>query len=617
MSFSQDFIEKVRDANNIVDLFEEYTSFKRSSGGQAMGRCPLPGHNEKTASFSVSEPKQVYHCFGCGKSGSIFDALRELKNLNFPEAVEYLATRAGISIPSDMKKSNGPDRTTEIRNKLIKINRVSAEYFQKNFQGLDAKNPIKMYAEKRGLNQEIQEQFKIGYATDEWEGLQKQLIRLKAPLKMAQDLGLLKPRQKGNGTYDLFRNRLMFPIQDHKGDFVGFGGRALSDDQQPKYLNSSDSEVFHKGSVFYGLNVTSKYIRESDQVILVEGYMDLLALYAVGIRNVVATLGTALTDQHARLLQRFTKNVLVLFDGDSAGQKAAERSLPTLLRGGLIPRGLILPNKMDPDDFVKANGVEALRALIEKAPELFVLFLDQSLIGFTGTAAQKLKTLDRVSPILAEVKDVRLRRLYSEEIARRLGVEIELVEKSMRVGTRMVRQQIEAITDKAAQNVIKEGSQRVRLAKAPKAEIFLLNLALMSAERLHAIWTSEVVDEFSHPGAQELLTRAYESYRQNPNEFAKLTAYLMGLTDSASELGLHLGKGFQDVATEELNRMQSDCIFQVKERFKKAKLREITARMRGQPAQDQLKELEQIVNMNKESMERSKSNINTKKKSES
>ncbi len=609
MSFSQDFIEKVRDANNLVDILSEYTSFKRT-GGQHMGRCPLPGHNEKTPSFSVSEPKQVYHCFGCGKSGNIFDALRELRGFSFPESVEYLANRAGIAIPeSDQKKSSNPDRDKKARQ--LKLNKIAAEFFHKTFLGLPASHPVKKYAESRGLSQPIVEEFRIGYAPDGWDGLKKYLDRIKAPVKLSESLGLLKMRSSKDGYYDLFRHRLMFSIRDHRGDFVGFGGRVLDKDQQPKYLNSPESDLFHKGKVFYGLFETAKHIRESDFVIVVEGYMDFLALYAAGVKNVVATLGTALTENHARLIKRFTQNVVVLFDGDKAGMNASERSLPVLLAEGLIPKGVVLPNGQDPDDFIRAEGAQGLRKLIAKAPELFIWQLDREMAGFRGLASDKVRVMDKLAPVLKAIPDSRLRSLYQDEVAQRIGVEPHLVATSVVRGASAlapakspVAQAVPNQTPPARGKITQEGrsavsmgGEKVRLSGAPKAELFLLNVALMASEVWHKIWESEVVDEISHPGVQKMLVAGHEFCGQNPNKFDKLTAYLMGLTDTPKELAFHMSAPFQAMGPEEMEKMRADCIKQIHERFLKNKVREITLRMKSRTPEEQLQELEQIVNM--------------------
>jgi DNA primase len=627
MSYSREFIDKVRDANSLIDFLSDYTSFRRSSGGQAMGRCPLPGHSEKTPSFSVSEPKQVYHCFGCGKSGNIFDALRELKNLNFKESVEYLAAKAGISLPNTEPAVAAKERKAlERRRQLLKVNELTSQYYAKSLSDLPKDHLVNSYLMGRGLTEELRKDFRIGYAADAWSNLSDALLAQKAPAEFIVELGLAKKRKTDNGLYDLFRHRIIFPILDHKGEVVGFGGRALTDEQMPKYLNSPESELFHKGQTFYGLHVTGPYIRELDAVIVVEGYMDLLGLYRAGIKNVVATLGTALTERHAQILKRFTKNVVVLFDGDEAGQRATERSLPILLQAGLIPRGLFLPNELDPDEFVAEHGAEALQALVTSSPELFVLVFEKKLEsiegGFTGAAAQKLKLLDAMTPFLEVIEDQRLRRLYAEALAARLAVDPQLIEKSTKSGIRPpsseARKNIERAITQSSRPLVKEtgSTERIKLTQVPKAELYLLNLALSSPERLNSIWTAEVVAEMLHPGVQRLFSVAYEEHRQNPNEFDKLTSYLMTLTEGGDNLGLHLGKNFQAMSVADLNKMQADCIQQVQDRFSKAKVKEIASELRSKSAQDQLKGLEQIVNMKKDRATELK-NSNSKKKTES
>ena len=210
MAFSQDFIEKVRDANNVVDILGEFTTFKNSSRGQYMGCCPLPGHNEKTPSFSVSEVKQVYHCFGCGKSGNIFDALKELRNQSFPEAVEYLANRASIPIPNEMRGGGKADSNKELRSELNKINQSTSHFYHKTLMDLPTDHPVRQYIRDRGLSKDIVEEFKIGYAEDSWDLLQKHLEKSNYSMDLALKLGLQKKRKTGDGAYDMFRHRLMF-----------------------------------------------------------------------------------------------------------------------------------------------------------------------------------------------------------------------------------------------------------------------------------------------------------------------------------------------------------------------------------------------------------------------
>lgn len=602
MRFAQDFIEKVRDANNIVDFLSEYTTFRRT-GHQHMGRCPFPGHNEKTPSLSVSETKQVYNCFGCGKSGNIFEAVKELKGLGFPEALEYLAGRAGIEMPQDPEAQKASQASSETRKGLYNINQLAAEFYNQNLIKLASHHPVKKYAAKRGLTDEIIKTFHIGYAPDKWDAFLNYIQSTKVPMALVRALKLISKRKDGSGEFDLFRNRLMFPIQNHKSEFIGFGGRALADDQQPKYLNSHESEVFHKGSTFYALNITATTIRQKDAVVVVEGYMDALALYAAGIKNVVATLGTALTAQHAKLLKRYTRNIVILFDGDEAGEKAAERSLPILLAEGLIPKGVVLPDKLDPDEYIAEKGVDSLRNLLIHAPELFNLQLEREAKNYSGSNSDKIALMDKFSPLLNIISDNRLRDLYVEEIAKLLGTDVSWVAKALTSGPNSKKLPIsnkteasEAVTPPPQKSVQFIGS-KIKVAKGPKAEVFLLNLALMAPDRFNAIWESEIVSEFSHPGVQELFIKAFEFYGQNLSRFDKLTAYLMTLTETPNEVAIHLGQPFQGMGPEELNKMQADCIKQVRERYLKNKAREITVRMRNQPTPDQIKELERFMNV--------------------
>ena len=396
MKFEPEFIDKVRDASNLVEYVAQYTELKPSSSGQYMGLCPYPDHNEKTPSFSVSETKQVYFCFGCKKSGNIFTFLQDIKGMGFPEAVKYLAEKAGIPLPKtnlSRAESDSLNRSRDEKGQLKKINRFAAKYFYENLKVSLESSTAKKYVEARGFSEEIIKGFGIGLSDDNWEGLAETLKSKGASLEMASKLGLVKKAKSGSrnktGYFDMFRGRLMFPILSLSGDVVGFGGRVLSPEDKPKYLNSPETPLFHKGKTLYGLYETAKYIRTADQVLVVEGYTDLLGLYAVGIKNVVATLGTALTTDHAKLLKRLTKNVIVLFDGDRAGQAAAEKSLPILLSEGLHPRGLVLPEGMDPDEFVRKQGKEDLLGRLREASELFYQVMELSFRGFRGGAAEK------------------------------------------------------------------------------------------------------------------------------------------------------------------------------------------------------------------------------------
>lgn len=606
MMFSQDFVDRVIDANNLVDLVSEYTALKRS-GSSLMGCCPLPGHNEKSPSFSVSESKQLYHCFGCQRSGNLIGFVKEMKGLNFPEIVEYLADRASIAMPvKDEKAFAKSTEAKSVREKMNKINKLAATFYHLCLMRLKPDHPVRVYCKARGLNDDILKNFQIGYAPKEWDSLEKYLASQHAPVDLAIKLGLIKRRNSGNGNFDMFRHRLMFPIQNHKEEFVGFGGRVLDDADQPKYLNSPESEVFSKGHIFYGLPQAQKAIRTEESVLIVEGYMDYLALYAAGFENVAATLGTALTPYHAKLVKRFTQNIVVMFDGDSAGQKAAERSLPVLLAEGLFPKGLTLPDNLDPDEYIQENGPEALKTSIKSAPELFQLQLDRYLQAFRGAATEKVALLDKVAPIFHALPDKRLYELYVSELAQKMSVNPQWVAKNLpnkgKVGSLGAQ-----VTGPGPTPVIEEG-HKIKLLGAPKAELFLLNLALMRGENLDAIWEAELVDQLSHPGVQELFVMAHEFYRQNSNGFDKLTAYLMTKTASAKEVSLHMGPDFISMEPQTQLKMIADCHRSIEVNFRKKQTREIAAKMRQEPALDQIKKLEQIVNIRKGSRPPKKGN---------
>lgn len=342
-----------------------------------MGRCPFPDHQEKTASFSVSEFKGVYHCFGCKKSGNVTTFLRDFNGMSFPDSIAYLAERNGIPITDDAYENNRPDYSNEDKDQkktLLRANKIAADFFKEMLKRQSTDSQIRQYVLKRKLNPETIEEFQIGYAPNEWEALGQQLNRSSIPVEVAEEAQLVRKRKEGQGYFDMFRDRLMFPIHSPTGDVLAFGGRII-EQGEPKYLNSPETPVFHKGKVLYGLAQTAKHIRSDDLVLVVEGYMDLVSIYQAGLKNVVATMGTALTPDHAKLIKRLTNNVVVLFDGDDAGKMAAERSLPILLSQGLFPRGLTLTEAKDPDEFVIKFGTEALKKQIDSAPDLFKVVL--------------------------------------------------------------------------------------------------------------------------------------------------------------------------------------------------------------------------------------------------
>ncbi|MCB0368890.1 MAG: DNA primase [Bdellovibrionales bacterium] len=533
MKFSQDFIEKVQQANSIVDIISQYTQLK-SSGSGMMGRCPFPDHQEKTPSFSVSELKQVYHCFGCHKSGNIFTFLRDYQGMSFPQAIEYLADRAGIPIPQEMEPDTEADSRQKKKKELLAINKEALYFFNENLKRLPENHPVLAYIKRRNLNDEILKIFKIGYALPEWDGLCLHLKRKGLSLALAEEARLVKSKQRAeDGKYDIFRDRLIFPITNSMGEVLAFGGRIISTGE-PKYLNSPETLVFQKGKIFYGLEQTARYIRSDDQIVIVEGYMDLVSLYQNGIKNVVATMGTAITSDHARIIRKLTRNVVLMFDGDSAGKEASERALSVLLEQDLYPRGLVLPDNKDPDDFIKEFGFENLKDKIDHSLDLMNLIFKSWLEDFHGEPSEKIKLANKLKKVLDYIPDTHYKQLYVQQLAPLMGVEQSWLGRiiySQQIKTTKGPQVLANISQSKSMPSKGFEAPVFQLKKASKAEILLLALSIKSYANMK-IYAEENVEEFiSHEDVKKLLQEAHQVYRQSPEKFDRLTSLLISKVD--------------------------------------------------------------------------------------
>lgn len=596
MRFSPVFIERVQEANNLVDIISQYTQLKPSGGG-LMGRCPFPDHQEKTASFSVSEAKQVYHCFGCHKKGNIFTFLRDYSGMSFPEAIEYLASRASIDLPAqeDHQKNQEHNQTAEKKKTLLKINAYACDFFYESFKKLPATHPAKMYAQKRNLTSEIINEFRIGYVSADWDGLFQFLKSKNAPLNLVEELGLIRQKQGSRDHYfDLFRDRLMFPIQSITGETLGFGGRVLSPEQQPKYLNSVDSPVFSKGKILYGLGLSAKHIRTEDFIIIVEGYMDLIALYQAGIKNVGATLGTALTADHGKLIKRHTQNVVVLFDGDTAGQNAAERSLPILLQAGLIPRGLTLPDNKDPDDYVKSEGVEKLNKLIQEAPDLFDLVLNNWLKDYRGTPTEKLKISDKLKPIFAIIDDPRLYELYLKSTAPKILVEEGWLRMALKTESKKIYAQLQQQNKVQENQEVKltpeEKMELISLKNLSPAEEIILGLSLKKRKYLDIVTESKVLDRILHRGLIKIFQQIQDVTRQSPEKFDKLASLLSTFVDRPEILIVALAAE-ESVDDARDVKFLNDSIRRVNERYLQNQAQKLALEIKQNPSSEKMEQL--------------------------
>lgn len=355
MIISEEIIQKIKESNDIVDIISESVKLKRSGRNYA-GLCPF--HQEKTPSFSVSQEKQIFKCFGCGEAGNVITFVMKYKNLDFIEAVKLLAERANIQLEDE--NSEGI-KNRDINEKLFRLNVDAARYF---FSQLKNNKSAMSYFLGRGISEATIRKFGLGYAPDSWNNLMNFLKRKGYTELDMLNVGLIIKSQK-DSFYDRFRNRVMFPVFDHRGKVIGFGGRVL-DDSKPKYLNSPESNIFKKGINLYGLNFAINNLKDR-MLIIVEGYLDCISLHQQGITNVVASLGTALTTNQAKLLKRYADRIIISYDADAAGQNATLRGLEILKNEGFDVRVLTVPQGKDPDEFIRSNGREEFIKLINKA----------------------------------------------------------------------------------------------------------------------------------------------------------------------------------------------------------------------------------------------------------
>jgi len=358
-------IERVREANDIIDVLSEFLPLKKKGRNWT---CLCPFHHEKTPSFSVSQDKQIFHCFGCGAGGNVLTFLMKHEQMTFPDAVKYLAKKANIPLPEPKRDAASDDKFS----RLYYAHEVAAEMYRSRLKDTeDGKRVLAYLHDARGLSDETIDEFGIGYAPDGWENLIEYAREKDFKIEELTLAGLVVEREHGDGCYDRFRQRLIFPIFDFSKRPIAFGARALSSQDNVKYLNSPDTPLYHKSKTMYGLSHSRTEIRSSRQALIVEGYMDFLALYQAGIRNTVAVSGTSFTKEHALILRRYADTVLLLFDSDSAGQSATQRCAEHLFPVGLDVRVVTLPEGEDPDSYVRENGREAMEKAIEESVSFF------------------------------------------------------------------------------------------------------------------------------------------------------------------------------------------------------------------------------------------------------
>lgn len=438
----EDKILDIKNAADIVDVISEVVHLKKT-GRNFVGLCPF--HSEKTPSFTVSPEKQIFYCFGCGAGGNVFSFLMKNDGLAFPEAARSLARRYSIDIP---RKHLTPEQKKRIgeRESLLKINRQAMDYFRQMLHRSPTGQPAMAYLKKRGLSAEIIDRFNLGYAPKGWNNIINFFSKSGVPLARVERSGLILPKKDSHGYYDRFRDRIAFPIIDVNQAVIGFGGRVM-DDALPKYLNSPETPVYSKSRSLYGLHLAKDKSHKTDTVYIVEGYLDLLTLHQHGIENAVATLGTALTADHVRMLSRYVPRLILVYDSDEAGIRSARRCIDIFwkehvdFRRGDVFREekadtqiLVLPDGHDPDSFLREKGAESFQKAATHAPGIVSFLIEQSIAKHGLSTEGKIRVVADLTNPLAAINDNVARSLYVKKLAERIGIEENIILQEIRTG---------------------------------------------------------------------------------------------------------------------------------------------------------------------------------------
>jgi len=413
--------EEIKRIADIAELIGQYVQLKKA-GQNYVGLCPF--HGEKDPSFTVSPSKQMFHCFGCKKGGDIFAFWMEYHRVSFPQALKDLAERYRVPLP-EREFSPSQKKKQELKEQIFQLNETAARYYNHVLTKTDKGKPGLKYLEKRNLGKDIIKDFMLGYAPPEWDSLTRFLKDKRVDMDKAVEAGLIIPN-KNDGYHDRFRGRVLFPIHNIQKKVAGFGGRVL-DESLPKYLNTPETPVFQKGGLLYGIYEAHRAIRERGRVVIVEGYMDVLALRSYGFNEVVATLGTSLTMDHIRRLKGYTEEAVVVFDSDKAGKGATIRSLPLFLNEGLTARVMVLPSGDDPDSFINKRGLKTFSETLDKAMPIFEFYIDLKVSRINGGIDGQVKLLKEIIPVLSSLNIEAQRLLYARRFSEKSGIAESIV----------------------------------------------------------------------------------------------------------------------------------------------------------------------------------------------
>ena len=518
-------IEQIAAANDIVDVIGSYFPLKRA-GASYKALCPF--HQEKTPSFNVSQQRQSFHCFGCGVGGSVFRFVMDYEHLDFPSAVKKLAARAGIPIIEERSFSAADDRQHETRRTLLQLHSEAAEWFHENLLKRDWAASAREYLKKRGIDRNVAANWQIGFAADSWDAFlswAKERGYRRADILQS---GLVKPRDEERPNesemYDRFRGRIMFPICNDVGEVIAFSGRVLSSETETaKYLNSPETPLFRKGNILFGLHKAKRALIEANSAIVCEGQLDLITLFEAGITNVVAPQGTAFTEQQARILKRYVESVILCFDADAAGQKAAERSLESLLQNDLVVRIAQMPAGEDPDSIVRTQGRAEFEKRIATARDFFDYWIEREATNADLTSmGAKMQLARKMAETVARVHDPIMRGEVASKVSARIGVTSRDFEALLKVPPRDRSPDVDRVQ-----------SQPI---PAPRHDVAMLCLlALRDEDARELLLQENWRDVLSQTPDAEMLVRILEADLR-PDDVASINAFMAGLAPAEEAL---------------------------------------------------------------------------------
>ena len=529
MAIPSETIEQIAAANDIVEVIGSYFPLKRA-GANFKALCPF--HQEKTPSFMVSPSRQTFHCFGCGAGGSLFRFVMEYEHLDFPAAVRKLAARAGITIVEERGAAD-EDRQYETRRKLLKLHAEAAEWFHENLIKKEIGEPARQYLKQRGVTSEIAKRWQLGYAPDEWDSFGGWARGQGYDARDLVASGLIKTKdddqtstRNPQTSYDRFRGRITFPICNDVGEVIAFSGRLLKEEEgAAKYLNSPETPLFRKGNVLFGLHKSKRALIEANCAIVCEGQLDLISLFEAGITNVVAPQGTAFTENQARILKRFAAEVVLCFDSDAAGAKAAERSLDALLENDFIIRVVELPPGEDPDSLVRRHGKQQFDERVANARDFFDYWIDREIssIDLTSMGA-KIQTARNLAATVSRVHDPVLRGEVINKASARLGVAPADFESLLTKHTL------------ARSGSVNSSTTEIRAASSPPHDIMMLCLlALRDADARNFLRARKWREILEQVPDTDILIRILESELE-PDDTASLNAFMATLSPEEERL---------------------------------------------------------------------------------